>query len=95
MELIKQYESYKEERDKANTQIAIYESKIEESVAKLKDIVEGLDFEMIKDITGIDYSLDLELIRDKEYLTESIGSNKLVRDKLVEIGIALINSRND
>ena len=86
------YEQYKKEREEVKVQVAVYESRVEESIVKLKELLDSIDNEEIEDLTGKKLIIDLERINDRNYLSKVIKESREIKDILTREGLRMINT---
>ena len=92
MELEKMYEQYKKEREEVKVQVAVYESRVEESINKLKELLDSIDNDEIEELTGKKLIIDLERVNDRNYLSEVIKESREIKDILTREGLRMINT---
>ena len=92
MELEKMYEQYKKEREEVKVQVAVYESRVEESIVKLRELLDSIDNDEIGELTGKKLIIDLERVNDRNYLSEVIKESREIKDILTREGLRMINT---
>ena len=92
MELEKMYEQYKKEREEVKVQVAVYESRVEESIVKLRELLDSIDNDEIEELTGKKLIIDLERINDRNYLSKVIKESREIKDILTREGLRMINT---
>ena len=86
------YEQYKKEREEVKVQVAVYESRVEESINKLKELLDSIDNDEIEELTGKKLIIDLERINDRDYLSKVIKESREIKDILTREGLRMINT---